>query len=389
MSYQDKRSPVCRKYLGNEAGATPRIGPIFKSEFCGRQAHARHGHVKPGNQSDGGYTLKTNRRRILRSFLYWGGGLAILLAMMTTGTPSSHAQLATTTATLSGTVTDPSGAVVSGATVMVSSTENGITRQLKTDSAGRYSFTQLPPSNYSLTVKPTGFETYKQNGIVLIAAETASQNVTLTVGAETQSITVTADATQLNVDNSNISANLDSHQIVNMPSNSRNVIGLLTLNSAVSNSSEGQALLGGGTNTTDDADQDFSFLNFNGGFFGTTAFMLDGSWDTDTEWFGVVFVPSIDAVQEMRVQSNSFTAQYGWSTGNVVNVTTKSGTSAFHGDAWDFYQNQDLNAVPRFGKGPNESLSREEVGERPAVHSISRRSMNRRRRRSSSEYSTI
>src|ERR1035438_6253817 len=93
-------------------------------------------------------------------------------------------------------------------------------------------------------------------------------------------------------------------------------------------------LLGGGSNSTDNADQDVSFLNFAGGFFGTTGFMLDGSWDTDPEWGAVIFVPSVDAVQEFRIQNNSFTAQYGWSTGNVVNVVTKAGIRNFHGSAY-------------------------------------------------------
>ena len=295
-----------------------------------------------------------------RSLGFWGG-FALLIGLLASTAPWLNAQIATTTATLSGVVTDPSGAVVPGATVTLTSTENGITRQFKTDVAGRYAFSQLLPSHYSLTVKMTGFETYKQNGIVLDASETATQNVGLTIGAETQSVTVTANASMLNTDNSNVAADLEASQITEMPLNTRNVFGLLTLNSSVSNTSEGQMLLGGGTNTTDDADQDISFLNFAGGFFGTTGFLIDGSWDTDTEWGGVIFVPSVDAVQEMKVQTNSFTAQYGWSTGNVVNVVTKSGTNAFHGDAWDFYQNEKLNAVPFFSNS-NQSLFREEVG---------------------------
>jgi hypothetical protein len=310
----------------------------------------------------GGFTLKTNWKRLS----YWSGpaywsGLAILLAVTAGIAPRVHAQIATTTATLSGVVTDPSGAVVPGATVTLTSAENGITRQFKTDAAGRYAFSQLPPSQYSLTAKMTGFETYKQNGIVLNAAQTASQDLTLPIGSETQSVTVTANASLLNTDNSNVASDIDAKQIVDLPLNSRNIYGLLTLNSSVSNTSEGQMLLGGGTNTTDDADQDISFMNFNGGFFGTTGFMLDGSWDTDTEWGGIIFVPSVDAVQEFKVQTNSFTAQYGWSTGNVVNVVTKAGTNAFHGTAWNFYQNQDLNAVPYFSTS-NQSLFREQTG---------------------------
>jgi hypothetical protein len=290
-----------------------------------------------------------------------GVGLSILIAALAGTMQRSEAQIATTTATLSGVVSDVSGAVVPGASVMLTSAANGVTRQFETDNAGHYSFSQLPPSQYVLTVKMRGFETYKQNGIALNAAQTATQNVSLTVGAETQSVMVTANASLLNTDNSNVASDIGADQITEMPLNTRNVFALATLNSSVNNTSEGQLLLGGGTNTTDDADQDVSFMNFAGGFFGTTGFMIDGSWDTDSEWGGVIFVPSVDAVQEFKVQNNSFTAQYGWSTGNVINVVTKSGTNAFHGDAWDFYQNQTLNAIPYFSTS-NQSLFREETG---------------------------
>lgn len=247
------------------------------------------------------------------------------------------------------------------ATVTLVSSEKGIIRTFTTENSGRYIFTELPPSTYTLKVKANGFKVYEQIGIILNAAQSATQDVTLMVGADTQSITVVADASQLNTDNSNIAADIPAKDIIEYPLNTRNVYSLATLNSSVNNTSEGQLLLGGGTNTTDDADQDVSFLNFAGGYFGSTGFMLDGSWDTDTEWGGVVFVPSVDEVQEFKVQNNSFTAQYGWSTGNVINVVTKSGTNAFHGDVWDFYQNQDLNSVPYFSK-TNQSLSRQEEG---------------------------
>jgi hypothetical protein len=258
-------------------------------------------------------------------------------------------------------VSDTSGAILPGAAVTLKSSENGIVRQFTTNSGGRYSFSQLPPATYTLVILVKGFKEYQQNGIVLNAAQTATQDVSLTIGAETESVTVNENASLLNTDNSNIAADIDAKQLVDLPTNTRNVFGFLTLNSSVNNTSEGQMLLGGGTNTTDDADQDISFLNFSGGFFGTTAFLLDGSVDTDTEWGGVIFVPSVDAVQEFKVQNNSFTAQYGWSTGNAVNVVTKSGTNTFHGDAWDFYQNQKLNAVPYFSNS-NQSLFREETG---------------------------
>lgn len=278
-----------------------------------------------------------------RHKVYWSG-ISILLVLLVGCVPWTQAQLAVTTATLSGTVTDPSGAVIPQGTVKLSSPTNGVNRSLVTDANGHYSFSQLPPSTYNLDIQARGFKEYKQNGIVLDAAQSASQNVALTIGSDTQEVVVTSQASLLNTENANISADIDAKQVVELPLNLRNVYGLATLNSSVNNTSEGQMLLGGGGPSTDNADQDISFLNFAGGFFGTSAYMLDGVWDTDPEWGAVIYVPSVDAVQEFKVQNNSFTAQYGWSTGNVVNVVSKSGTNAFHGDAYEFYRNDALDA---------------------------------------------
>ena len=208
--------------------------------------------------------MKMKRKRVPRSLAHWWG-LAVLLAIIGSGTYTGTAQIATTTASLAGMVTDPSGAVVPGASVILTSTERGLTRAFTTDSAGRYAFSQLPPATYSLAVKATGFQKYQQNGIALNAAQSASQDIKLSVGAESQSVIVTADASLLNTENSNVATDLSASQIAELPLNTRNVYGLVSLNSSVSNTSEGQMLLGGGTNTTDDADQDISFMNFAGG----------------------------------------------------------------------------------------------------------------------------
>jgi hypothetical protein len=305
-----------------------------------------------------GQTLK---QRIFKC----ASALFVLFALLLGGPSLLYGQLATTTASLSGTVTDPSGAVVPGASVTLTSKLIGVRRVVVSNAAGRYSFSLLPPSTYSLTVKAKGFNAYEQNGITLDAAQSAAQNVALIVGAVSQKVVVNAQASQLNTDNANVADSISAKQIVELPLNTRNIYGLITLNSSVNNTSEGQMLLGGGSNSTDNADQDISFLNFGGGFFGTTAFMLDGSWDTDPEWGAVIYVPSVDAVQEFKIQNNSFTAQYGWSTGNVVNVVTKSGTSSFHGDAYEFYRNQNLDANQWFANHNNTpiaKLSRNQFG---------------------------
>ncbi len=270
--------------------------------------------------------------------------LGMLLVLPLGSTARLYGQLAVTTATLSGSVADSSGAIIPQATITITSTEKGITRNATSNAHGSYSFTQLPPSTYTLSVTANGFTTYKQTGIVLDAAQTATQNVTLNVGAVSQEVVVNSQASQLNTDNANIATSINAKQVVELPLNLRNVYGLATLNSSVQNGTETQGLLGGGPNGTDNADQDISFLNFAGGFFGTSAYLLDGGWDTDPQWGAVIYVPSVDAVQEFRVQNNSFTAQYGWSTGNVVNVVTKSGTSGFHGDVYEFFRNDALDA---------------------------------------------
>jgi Carboxypeptidase regulatory-like domain len=299
-------------------------------------------------------------------FLSYWGGIVILLISGGYLTPMAYAQLALTTATLTGTVTDSSGAVVPQATVTLTSPEIGIARSYTTSALGYFSFSQLPPSTYQLLIRARGFANYVQKGISLDAGQSAGQNITLTVGSATQEVVVTSEAPLLNTTNANISAEVDNKQLVELPLNERNIYGLIGLNSSVNNNSEFQIMLGGGGNTTDDADQDITFLNFGGGFFGTSAYLLDGTWDTNPQsWGAVVYVPSVDDTQEFKIQNNSFTAQYGWSTGNVVDVTTKSGTQTFHGDAYEFYRNGAMDANLWFSDHnglPKQSLTRNQVG---------------------------
>jgi Carboxypeptidase regulatory-like domain/TonB dependent receptor len=274
-----------------------------------------------------------------------------------------YAQDLTTTAAINGTVTDSSSAVVSGAKVTVSGVDNGISRLITTDASGNFTVRLLPPATYTLKVLYAGFKEYSQEGITLLPGQTATQNIQLTIGAETDRVVVSSQAPLLNTNDANLSAEITSKQVVDLPLNLRNVYGLATLNSSVQNSSEGQKVNGGGTQDT--ADQDISFLNFGGGFFGTTAFLLDGIWDTASDWGAVVYVPSVDSVDEFKIQTNSFTAQTGFSTGNVINVVTKSGTSNFHGDAYEFLRNDKLDAnsyFNNFNDLPKPSFRRNQFG---------------------------
>jgi len=269
--------------------------------------------------------------------------LFILAAVfaLSIGAQIAQGQTLASTASFSGTVSDPSGARVANASVTITSVEKGIAHVFKTDAEGNFSFALIPAGIYTLTVEAPGFETLKQNEIRLEVGQSASQAVTLTIGSSEQ-VVVTGEAPLLQTDNANVGDEVSTTQITELPLNLRNVFNFVTLNSSVNNTSQGEVLNAGGEQGS--ADQDVSFFNFGGGYFGTTAFLLDGAWDTTTGWGGVIYVPSPDDVQEFKVQQNSFTAQYGWSTGNVINVVTKSGGSSLHGVAYEYMRNGDLDA---------------------------------------------
>ena len=275
---------------------------------------------------------------------------AVLLSFSVTAFAQSQA----TSAQLNGTVEDPNGAGVPGAKVTLSSPDTGFTREFTTGDSGSYSITLIPPGHYQLTVEKAGFSTYKQTNIVLELGQSSTLNAKLSLGAVAQTVEVEASAPILDTGNSDIGSEVGSKQAVELPLNIRNVFGLVSLDSSVNNSQQNQALNPPGSQGN--VDQDISFFNFGGARFGTTAFLLDGHWDAAGDWGGIIYVPSVDELQEFKIQTNSFSAQYGWSMGNVVNAITKSGTRDFHGDAFEFLRNSDFDANNYFNN--LEGLSR-------------------------------
>lgn len=241
-------------------------------------------------------------------------------------------------ASLSGTVEDQNGAIVPGAEVTLSNPNVNFIRQVTTGDNGLYTFTLIPPGSYQLRVTKTGFSAFLQSNIVLAVGQSSTLNAQLQVGNVNQTVEVTAQAPVLNTGNADLGSEVSSKQAVELPLNIRNVYGLVELDSSVDNSQQFQALNPPGFQGN--VDQDIAFFNFGGGRFGTTAFLLDGAWDGAGDWDGVIYVPSVDELQEFRIQTNTFSPQYGMSMGNVVNAVTKSGTRSFHGDAFEFLRKQ-------------------------------------------------
>jgi hypothetical protein len=294
-----------------------------------------------------------------KTSLRFSSSIVITIVLALLSSPFLTAQQ-TITATLSGTVSDSSGAVLSGARIILSAPERGISRSYTTDDTGEYVFSLLPPATYNLQVGASNFKSYRQEGITLAAGQSARQAVTLLPGAVSESVSVTTEASLLNVDNANISSDITAQQVVELPLNLRNVYGLAFLNSSVNNTAEFQIV--GGNGISGQADQDISFLNFGGTFFNTAAYLVDGAWDTAADWGGVMYVPAVDAVQEFKIQTNAFTAQYGWSSGNVINVVGKSGTNQLHGSVYDFFRNSALDSKNFFNNGPKPLFHRNQFG---------------------------
>lgn len=268
--------------------------------------------------------------------------LVVMSSLLTLRCVPAWSQTEATSAQLSGIVQDAKGASVPDATVTLANPDVSFSRQVKTGDNGFYNFSLIPPGTYQLKVEKVGFSTYLQANIVLAVGQVSSLNAQLQVGSVNQTIEVTAQAPLLNTGSADIGSEVSSKQVVELPLNIRNVYGLVTLDSSVNNSQQNQALNPPGSQGN--VDQDISFFNFGGGRFGTTAFLLDGAWDGAGDWDGVIYVPSVDETQEFRIQTNSFSPQYGLSMGNYVNAVTKSGTRSFHGDAYEFLRNDDLDA---------------------------------------------
>lgn len=269
-------------------------------------------------------------------------GVAMFAALLLTA-PNAAGQNQAASATLSGTVTDATGAVIPGASVTLTNTGQGFQRDLKSNAQGQYVFTLLPPGQYALKVAKENLSSYSRTNIQLDVGQSLDLPVTLALGTISETIEVTTAAPVLNTSNSDVSTEIDQRAVLDLPLNARNVVGLVFLNSAVTNKALTQ-WTGGTSSNQPNADQDITFLNFGGSRFGDTEFLLDGHWDIDAQWGGVMYVPGVDETEEFRLQSNSFSAQFGFSSGNVVNLVTKSGTNGLHGDAFEFLRNNVLDA---------------------------------------------
>lgn len=248
--------------------------------------------------------------------------------------PSARAQLYT--GSLTGVVTDPTGAVIPSAAVKLVDQEKGFSFTAQTDSAGRYVFRQAPPGVYRITVEAQGFQSQTQPDIKVDINQNVTVSFTLQVGATSQSVEIQAAAPMLSTQDSVTGQTIDRKFINDLPLVSRSVFDL--------------AFLTPGITEVDTQCQGCMANNFisNGSRNATADILMDGVTTTNFEQnSGVLaptYTPSVDAVQEFTVQQSNFSAEYGFTGATVVNVVTRSGTNQFHGSGYDFFRNQKLDA---------------------------------------------
>ncbi len=247
--------------------------------------------------------------------------------------------------TISGTVSDPSGAVVPSATVLATQVQTGRETQVVSGTNGNYVFPTLPPANYTLTVSAPGFQTYHQSDIVLQANQALTVSMMLQVGAASQTISVTAAPPQVDTTTGTLSQVIDESRVVDLPLNGRNAASLITLVAGVVDATNAGNGANQGSGKTFPA---AVITSSNGTLPNQENYLLDGGNNVDEMTNVNGPFPFPDALQEFSVQTSNYDAQFGQSAGAVVNIVTKSGGSAFHGDAFEFVRNGYFNAKPYF-----------------------------------------
>lgn len=283
------------------------------------------------------------------------GKLALALLLLLGIVQFAHAQGA---ASLRGTVTDPSGAVIPAAKVTVTQVGTGLERTETTDSGGNYIILSLAPAQYNLTVDAQGFRQYTEKGLTLLADQSATIDVKMEVGQATQQVTVAASAVQVDTTTGTQKGVVNQTDMVELPLNGRNAANLtfLVAGAAQAPSTGGGALQG--------ASKEFPAqisVSTNGVQEDQVSYMLDGA-DYNDEFFSVNLpFPMPDALQEFSVQTSDYSAQYGNSAGGHVNIVTKSGTNSLHGDAFEFVRNAVFNARNYFA-AKTDQLKRNQFG---------------------------
>ncbi len=248
---------------------------------------------------------------------------------------------------VSGTVVDSSNAVIARATVKAVNIDTGVPLQVGTNSRGFYSFPDLPIGRYNISIEGTGFKPYRRTGIAIAANSSIVLDAVLEIGPQTQAITVSETGARVETSDTQLGEVISSTKMTTVPLNGRSYTDLLALQPGVVPA----------TSLTSNTQQDVGVsalypsgnlnpgtISINGQREFSNAFIVNGSDVVEDVNAGTAIIPNLDSIAEFRILTGNFDSEYGGRSGGQINVVTKSGTNAFHGDVFEFFRNTNLDA---------------------------------------------
>jgi hypothetical protein len=243
------------------------------------------------------------------------------------------------TGAISGSVSDPSGAVVSGTVVSATNEQTGFKRETTVGTAGEYTMVGLQPGAYTVTAEKTGFKKFVSRGLKLEVDQNARIDVHLELGAVSEAVEVTGQAALLQTEQSSVGAVVDRQKILDFPLNGRNFVQL--------------GLLLPGVNTGDDGSATGGGISISGLRPEQNSFLLDGTINSDQYQNFLVIRPSVDAIEEFKIQTSSYSAEFGKGAGGQINVVTRGGTNQFHSALFEFNRNNAVQSRNLFDRNPS------------------------------------
>jgi hypothetical protein len=262
------------------------------------------------------------------------------------------------TGSVTGVVRDRAQAVVAGAKVTIINVQTNLSQQVSSGVDGSFHFLALPAGNYKITASAAGFQPYTGTDITVQVNDQLHVEITLQVGAVSEHVDVSADVVRVETESTQLGDVIDSKKMLSLPLNGRSYLDLLGLQAGVAPDTAGTI---GGDRPVSGYITNAGNISVNGQRETANAFLVNGGDVSEGRNLGAGLVPNLDSVEEFRLITNSFDAEYGKFSGAVMNAITKSGTNGFHGDVFEFLRNDAMDAVSYFTTNKSE-LHRNQFG---------------------------
>src|SRR5579864_4211508 len=259
------------------------------------------------------------------------------------------------TGSVTGTVTDPAGAAVSGASVKLTNTGTGAVESANTDADGNFRFLLLPPGNYSVQVSAPGFKSFVRAGIVVEVDRSIAVPVSLQIGQVNETVEVSTSTELLDPNTSSIGTVMEEKKVIDLPLNGRNPMGLANLIPTV----KGIGYFGGQVLSS----WRLAAVSIGGGQPLTNGFLVDGIANDKMVDSGPMTYLTVDSTQEFKVQTNGMSAEFGRTSGGVISTISKSGTNGYHGSLFEFLRNEKLNANDFFANKAGRAIAPDKVNQ--------------------------